>query len=384
MKNQKRSSPSVPVYQPLVGEAEKRNVSECMESGWISSRGKFVEEFESTFANFIGAEHGIGVCNGTVALHLALESLGIGHGDEVICPTLTYIASANAIRYTGAEVCFVDSESSSWNICPDAIEAAINHRTRAIVVVHLYGLPCNMAAISKIAKKHGLAVVEDCAEAVGASIDGQHVGTFGDIATYSFYGNKTITTGEGGMVTTRHEDLSIRCRKLRGQGLAEGREYWHDMLGFNYRMTNVAAAIGCGQMERLEQTLERKFEIDQRYRDRLSAEFDFQCVGDGVQHGCWMTSLLAKSNHDKDSVRSALKNQHVETRPVFFPLHSMPIYQSRFLLASGKEFSNATAISGRGLTLPSYPDLANTQIDHICDSILQAVDSQRHADRKAA
>ena len=240
----------IPIYKPDLGGNEKKYVNECIDTSWISSRGRFVQEFERRFSERIKVAHATAVSNGTVALHLALEALGIQDGDEVIVPTLTYIASVNAISYTGATPVFCDSDALSWQMDPEDIRRRITPKTRAIMVVHLYGQACDMDAIMRIAKEHNLFVIEDCAEAFGTLYKGQHVGAFGDIATFSFFGNKTITTGEGGMVVSNDKALLERARHLKGQGLAAHREYWHDVIGFNYRMTNIQAAIGLAQLER--------------------------------------------------------------------------------------------------------------------------------------
>lgn len=239
-----------PVYQPSLGDKEKENVIECLNSTWISSKGKFIAQFENSFSKYIGVKHAVAVSNGTVALHLALLSLGIGEGDEVIVPSFTYIASVNAIKYTCAKPVFVDSDPITWQIDPEKIEEKITTKTKAIMTVHLYGHPCEMDKIKKIAAKHKLYIIEDCAEAFGSLYKGKHVGTIGDIYTFSFFGNKTITTGEDGIVVTNDPSLNEKVIHLKGQGLAKNREYYHDIIGYNYRMTNICAAIGCAQLER--------------------------------------------------------------------------------------------------------------------------------------
>jgi perosamine synthetase len=221
----------IPVYQPTLSGNEKKYVNECLDTNWISSKGRFVKLFEQSFAEYTGIKHATGVSNGTVALHLALMALGVGPDDEVIVTTLTYIASVNAIAYTGATPVFVDSLPDTWQIDPQDVRRKITPRTKAIMAVHLYGHPCDMDAIQAIAKEHELFVVEDCAEAFGTLYKGKHVGSFSDIATYSFFGNKTITTGEGGMVVTDDETLFDRAVHFKGQGLANHREYWHDVIG---------------------------------------------------------------------------------------------------------------------------------------------------------
>ncbi|MGZ8094795.1 MAG: DegT/DnrJ/EryC1/StrS family aminotransferase, partial [Methylosarcina sp.] len=229
---------TIPIYQPSLSGNEKKYVNECLDSTWISSKGRFIPEFESKFAAYTDVRYATSVSNGTVALHLALVVLGIGPGDEVIVPTLTYISSVNAIAITGAIPVFVDSVADTWQMDPDDVRRKITSRTRAIMAVHLYGHPCDMDALVAIAKEHGLFLIEDCAEAFGSLYKGRHVGSFGDIATYSFFGNKTITTGEGGMVATNDETLYDRAVHFKGQGLAKHRQYWHDVIGYNYRMSN--------------------------------------------------------------------------------------------------------------------------------------------------
>jgi perosamine synthetase len=217
----------IPVYAPDLSGNEKKFVTECIDTSWISARGRFVADFETGFAQYIGAENVTTVCNGTVALHLAMLALGIGPGDEVIVPTLTYVATANAVTYVGAKPVFVDSDPISWQISPACISKSITSKTKAIIPVHLYGDSCDMDSIMAIANEHNLFVIEDCAEAIGTTFKGRHVGTFGDVATFSFFGNKTITTGEGGMVAVKSKEVFDRARRIKGQGLAANREYWH-------------------------------------------------------------------------------------------------------------------------------------------------------------
>ena len=259
----------IPVYQPSLSGNEKKYVIDCLDSNWISSKGKYVSLFEESFSEYIGARYSLTVCNGTMALHLALVTLGIGVGDEVIVPTLTYIASVNSIVYTGATPVFVDSLSETWQIDPDDIERHITKNTKAILAVHLYGHPCDMNRLQEIVKKHRIFLIEDSAEAIGSRYKNQHVGTFGDIGVFSFYGNKTITTGEGGMLVTNDQTLYERALHFRGQGLAKYREYWHDVIGYNYRMTNICAAIGLAQLEQVEEVLQKKRQISIWYQELL-------------------------------------------------------------------------------------------------------------------
>ncbi len=358
-----------PVYQPSIGEKEKEYVNQCLDSTWISSKGAFIQKFEDKFASFTGARHALSCTNGTVALHLALEALGITDGDEVIVPTLTYIASVNAISYTGARPVFVDSETAYWQVDCNDIEQKITDKTKAIVVVHLYGATSNMDEIVRIAKKHQLFIIEDYAEAFGATINDIHVGSFGDIATYSFFGNKTITTGEGGMVTTNNKELANKIFSLKGQGLAEGREYWHDAIGYNYRMTNIACAIGLAQIERADQILEKKRMLAHHYKKKLATlPVEFHAEAEHCLHSYWMCSFLVEDKAERDPLREFLKHKGVETRPLFFPIHDMPIY------ANDVSYPVAEDLAYRGITLPSYPELTESNVETICGFIEEFYD----------
>ena len=351
-----------PVYRPHFTGKERENVLNCIDSTWISSKGKFINEFEEGFAEFVGVKHAFAVSNGTVALHLALEALGVGRGDEVIVPTLTYIASANSVRYTGAEVVFAESESKYWQLDPEDVERRITSRTKAIMPVHLYGHACEMDRLQKIADRHGVALVEDCAEALGTYFGGQHAGNFGKIGTFSFFGNKTITTGEGGMVVTNDDKLAHMISRLKGQGLASNREYWHDIIGYNYRMTNICAAIGCAQLDAATDILAKKKEIAQNYRNGIEGlPVYVQDVRPGTEHSYWMVTFLVDSENDRDPLRALLRSNGVETRPMFPPIHQMPMY-----CRSGQEFPVADKLARCGFNVPSYPDLSPEDVDSIC------------------
>jgi perosamine synthetase len=353
----------IPVYRPNLSGKERDYVNQCLDSSWISSKGEFVDRFENNFRAYTQAKYAISVCNGTVALHLALIALGIGPGDEVIVPTLTYIASVNAIVYAGATPVFVDSLRDTWQMDPRDVEKKVTPRTKAILCVHLYGHPCDLASLRKIANAHDLYLIEDCAEALGARFEDQHVGSFGDIATYSFYGNKTITTGEGGMVTANDATTAERARHLKGQGLAANREYWHDVVGYNYRMTNICAAMGVAQLDRIRTILKRKRQVAEQYKSGLAdSRYEFQTEAANVQHSYWMISILLPDANQRDALRASLATAGVETRPLFYPIHTMPMYSS-----SNQRFAVAEDLAARGLNLPSYPDLKNTEIDFICE-----------------
>ena len=259
----------IPVAEPFLRGNEQKYVQECFETGWISGSGAFVNAFEEKFAAFCNARYAVAVFNGTVALHLALLALGIQEGDEIIVPDLTYIASANAVTYCRAKPIFVDVDLRTWTLDPGDAERKITARTRAIMPVHLYGHPADMQPIMDLAKRHQLAVVEDAAEAHGAEYKGERVGGIGDISTFSFYGNKIITTGEGGMVVTNDEHLALHIKQLKGQGQDFERRYWFPIVGYNYRMTNVQAAIGLAQMEQIDWFIERRIEVAHWYNLHL-------------------------------------------------------------------------------------------------------------------
>ena len=359
-----------PVYQPCLSGNEKKYVNECLESTWISSKGRFVDEFPKKFAEFIGIKHATGVCNGTVAIHLVLTALGLGPGDEVIVPTFTYIASVNPITQVGAKPVFIDSLYETWQMSPKDFERKITPRTKAVMVVHLYGHPCDMEPIMKIAEEHNLFVIEDCAQAIGSRYKGRHVGTFGDVAAFSFFGNKTITCGEGGLVATNSDYLAEKLLSLKGQGLAKYREYWHDLPGFNFRMTNIQAAIGLAQLERVEELISAKMSIAKWYQENimnLNIPVTFHQQKDDVLHTFWMNSILARTQEERDKIRQHLKNEGIETRPTFYPVHTMPIYSDKY-----QSLPVAEEISLRGMNLPSYPDLTENDVKLICDKILEA------------
>ncbi len=351
----------IPVYQPSLGSLERQYVLEAVDSTWISSKGGFLDRFERGFAAYLGAREGVATCNGTVALHLALAALGLGRGDEVIVPTFTYVASVNAIAYTGATPVFVDAHPSYWNLDPDLIEARLTARTKAILVVHLYGHPADMDPILSLAAQHGLPVIEDAAEAHGAAYRGRKIGCLGLAAAFSFFGNKIITTGEGGMVTTNDPTFAERCRHLRGQGVSPVRTYWHDVLGFNYRMTNIAAAIGCAQLEGIDAIIARKRAMAFRYRDRLSRipGLTFQPEMPWAESVYWMVSVLVDGGR-RDGLMAFLRDRGVETRPFFHPAHVLPMYQA------GESYPVAEHLAQTGINLPSSPNLTDEEIDTIC------------------
>lgn len=363
--------PTIPVYRPDLSGNERRYVLECLDTTWISSLGGFIGRFEGAVRAATGADSAIGLCNGTVALHLALHCLGVGPGDEVIVPTFTYIASVNTIAQTGATPVFAECREGDWLLDPADAAARVTPRTKAILPVHLYGAACDMRALGALAAERGLGVVEDCAEAFGTTVDGRHVGTFGDVGTFSFFGNKTITTGEGGMVISRDEALAERMRVVRGQGQSLTRRYWHEVLGFNYRMTNIVAAIGLAQIERLDAILARKRAVAARYGALLRGlPVAFQRPTDGVESSHWLVSVLLPPGTDRDAAQKDMAARGVDTRPVFHCAHEMPMY------AKGERFPASEDIAARGLSLPSYPTLEDADQDRVADALGAALRAQ--------
>lgn len=346
----------LPVAEPFLGEEELRYVSECVLSGWVSSAGKFVSRFEGLFAERCGVDHAIAVSNGTAALHVALAALGVGPGDEVIVPALTFIATANAVTYTGARPVFADSEPVTWNVDPEAIAAAITSRTKAIVPVHLYGHPADLDAI--VAAADGIPIIEDAAEAHGALYKGRPVGSLGLAGTFSFYGNKIVTTGEGGIVVTNDAELAARIRVLRDHGMEPGRRYWHPVLGFNYRLTNLQAALGVAQLERLDEILDAKRRVSDRYSAGLNhlPGITLPPEAPWATNVHWLYSILVD---DRDTVMDVLELAGIESRPFFTPIHQQPLY------ATGEPLPVAESLAGRGVSLPSAVTLSSAEIDRV-------------------
>ena len=361
----------IPIAEPSLSGNELRYVSECVTTSWISSQGPFVRRFENDFAAKTGARHALAVSNGTVALHLALLALGIGPGDEVIVPDLTFAATINAVIHAGATPVIVDVDRTSWNIDPAAIAAAITPRTRAIMPVHLYGQPADMDAVLSLADRHKLVVIEDAAEAIGAAYKGRHCGTLGHAGTFSFFSNKLITTGEGGMVVFRDAEAAERARRLRDHGMDPARRYWHLEVGYNYRLTNVQAAIGCAQLEQLDRFLARKLEIAERYRRRLSPieGLTLPALIDGHANSYWAFTMivdLERLGLGRDALADRLEKARIETRPVFYPLHEMPPYRE---FAGNRDFAKTSWLSWNGISLPSAVTLSDAEIDYICGVI---------------
>ncbi len=365
--------PIIPVCEPWLAGNELKYITEAVETNWISSAGGYIHRFEALFAEKMGARYGVACANGTVALHLALATLGLEPGDEVIIPTFTMIATANAVTYLGARPVLVDSEPVTWNMDVNQVEAKITRRTRAIIPVHTYGHPVDMDALNGIAQKHGLFVLEDAAEAHGAQYKGRPVGSLGDAACFSFYGNKIITTGEGGMVTTNREDVARLAWNLRDHAFSTERHFWHKFVGYNYRMTNLQAAIGLAQTEQLE-----KFVVARRANAAYYTQLLRRIPGivtppeaSWATNVFWMYGILLEKEFGltRDQLRQALARRGIETRTFFIPMHCQPIYFDHY---RGERYPVAEDLCRRGLYLPSASSLTREDIEAVVAAIQES------------
>jgi perosamine synthetase len=357
----------VPVNEPLLDGNEEKYLVECIRTGWISSEGPFVERFETQFAARVGRRYGIAVSNGSVALDAAVVALGIGPGDEVIMPTFTIISCAAAVVRAGAVPVLVDCDPVTWNMDVDQVRARIGPRTRAIMPVHIYGLPVDMDPLMDLARTHRLAVIEDAAEMHGQTYRGRPCGSFGDISTFSFYPNKHVTTGEGGMVVTDDAQIAERCRSLRNLCFKPGRRFVHDELGWNYRMTNLQAALGVAQLERLDEFVTRKRAIDQHYRQQLEGLHGIALAPRTTSYAetiCWVFGLVLADHvpFDAAEAMARLGQAGVGTRPFFWPMHEQPVFR-RMGLFEGEQHPVAERIARRGLYLPSGMALTPEQLE---------------------
>jgi perosamine synthetase len=355
-----------PVAQPSITDKEHANVESALKSGWISSLGPHVGEFERRFAEFCGATYGIAVSNGTVGLHLALRALGVEEGDEVIVPDLSFIATANTVLMAGATPIFCDIDRETLCIDAAQIAAKITARTKAVVPVHLYGHPADMDAINALARGHGLKVIEDAAEAHGAEMRGRRVGGLGDCGVFSFYANKNLTTGEGGMITTNDARLAERVRLLRDHAMSKTRRYWHEELGYNYRLTNIQAAIGCAQLDRVEFLLERKREIFAWYRENLASipNVAVNRTAPWAKNAYWLVCLELRDGDEmrRDRFMQALRGKGIDSRPYFYPMSDMPYFQDANTPVTHE-------VAKIGINLPTYVDLRREDVDYICSEI---------------
>jgi perosamine synthetase len=362
----------IPVNEPLFISDEKKYLAKCIDSGWISSEGPFVKEFEEKFSSYVGKKYGIAVSNGTAALEMAMGAIGIKPGDEVILPTFTIISCLNAILTYGGKPVFVDSEPETWNVDSDKIEEKITKKTKAIMVVHIYGHPCDMDKIMKIAKKYNLLVIEDAAEVHGAEYNGEKCGSFGDISCFSFYANKIITTGEGGMVLTNNKKYAERARMLRNLGFIKKKRYYHKELARNYRMTNLQAAIGVAQIRNIKKLIKIKRENARKYTEKLKdvKRIKLPAEKEWAKNVYWMYGIVLDeaTGFNAETFAKKLAGKGIDTRPFFYPLHLQPLLKEFKIRSKGK-YPVAEKIAKQGLYLPSGLGLKDWQIDQVCRTI---------------
>lgn len=363
----------IPVNEPLLDGNEKKYLCECIDTGWISSEGPFVKQFEEKMSARVNRKYGIAVCNGTAALEIAVQALDIKEGDEVIMPTFTIISCAEAVIRMGAVPVLVDSDPDTWNMCVDQIETKITPRTRAIMVVHIYGLPVDMDPVLDIAKRHNLKIIEDAAEMHGQNYKGKPCGSFGDISTFSFYPNKHVTTGEGGMLVTDDEELAERCRSIRNLCFQREKRYVHEELSGNYRFTNLQAAVGLAQLERLDEFVEKKRHIGKVYTEALK---DVEGIKlpvsktDYADNIYWVYGIVLdkKMGIDNREMQKRLAEKEVGTRTFFWCMHEQPVLKEKRLYIN-EIYPNAEKLSRRGLYLPSGLAISDEQIATVVDSI---------------
>jgi perosamine synthetase len=362
----------IPISDIIFQGNEVKYVRDAVESTWISSTGPYIDKLETEFATKMDCSHAVSVNNGTSALLLALKSLDIGRGDEVILPSLTFAATVNAVFYAGATPVLVDCLPDHWNIDPAEIEKVITPSTKAIIPVHLYGHPCDMESIMAIAKRNGLFVIEDAAESHTAECSGQKVGSIGSIGCFSFYGNKVITSGEGGMCTTNDSSLAMRMRTLRDHGMSRSKKYWHEEIGFNFRMTNLNAAVGLAQLEQIDQFLSQRTLLSKFYDDRFEnlAGARLPMSSPFGKNISWLYCLILnrQSTISRDDLLVGLKEYNIDARPLFFPLHLMSPYRE---LRKGSDLKNSVEIGLSGINLPLFPSLGQVDIKYIADVVEQ-------------
>jgi len=369
----------IPVCEPTLRGNEMKYVQQAVETNWISSAGSFIRDFEAQFAAYCGAQYGIACANGTVAMHLALATLGLEPGDEVILPTFTMIATINAVTYCGATPVLVDSEPTYWQMDVEQVAAKITPRTKAILPVHTYGHPVDMDALNEIACRHGVLVIEDAAESHGAEYKGRRTGGLGAAAGFSFYGNKIITTGEGGMITTNDKEIAQLAWNLRDHAFSHERHFWHKFVGYNYRMTNLQAALGLAQVEQLDDLVAARRRNAAHYTRLLSAVPGITTPPEApwAKNVFWMYGILVDEQAygmNRDQLRRVLAENGVETRTFFIPMHCQPIYWQTF---KGQRFPAAERLCRDGFYLPSASSLSANEIDYIAGVIREACPTLR-------
>ena len=366
----------IPVCEPLITSRDIELVNDALASGWISSAGKYLDLFEASWANYCGMPYGVAVSNGSTALDIAVDLLNLEAGDEVIMPTFTIISPAQSVVRAGGVPVLVDSNPGSWQMDVDQIEGRITSRTRAILVVHIYGHPADMDPIMALAKKHGLTVIEDAAEVHGAEYKGRRCGGLADISTFSFYANKLITTGEGGMVLVKSREHAERARSLRNLCFQPGRRFYHETLGYNYRMTNVQAAMGAGQIERIEETIARKREIAHAYDAAFSNIPALQIPSEmpWARNVYWVYGIVLGEERETDAVRvmSHLLSRGIETRPFFLGMHEQPVFHDMGLFRN-EHYPVSERLARRGLYLPNGLTISSAQIAEVADAVRECL-----------
>lgn len=364
----------IPVSKPTLTGNEMKYVQQAIATNWISSAGSFIRDFEVKFAEVCGAKYGIACANGTVAMHLAMATLGLEADDEVIIPTFTMIATANAVAYCGAKPVLVDMEPNYWQMDVDQVAAKITPRTKAIVPVHIYGHPTDMDPLRELAQKHGIMIIEDSAEAHGGEYKGQPCGSLGDAAGFSFYGNKIITTGEGGMVTTNNREIAKLAWNLRDHAFSHERHFWHKFVGFNYRMTNLQAAVGLAQVEQMSTFVAQRRQNALEYNCRLSTIPGIRTPAEApwAKNVYWMYGIMVDEKEygmNRDQLRKVLADNGIETRTFFIPMHCQPVYWDAF---KGQRYPVAEDLCKRGFYLPSSSSLALDEIEYVANVIREA------------
>ncbi len=366
----------IPVNQPVIGNKEKEYVLECLNTNWISSEGPFVQKFEESFSRKVNRNYGIACSNGTAALDIALKALRLSPGAEVIMPSFTIISCANAILKAGYIPVLVDSESYTWNMDIKKIESSITPKTEAIMMVHIYGLPCDVDPILEISKKYNLAIVEDAAEIIGGDYKSKPCGSFGTISTFSFYPNKHVTTGEGGMVVTNNQSLSDRCKSLRNLCFKKEQRFIHDEIGWNYRMTNIQAALGLAQLERLDEVIKIKKNIGNKYLELLSNLKKVQLPLEKTSYAenvFWVFGLvLDDALGDNKRIMEKLNKRGIGTRPFFWPMNKQPVF-NKMGYFKNKEFPVAENLSKQGFYLPSGIGITDAQIRYVTDQLISCI-----------
>jgi len=358
----------IPIYEPWITELEENYAIDAIKSHWIGfQNGKYIADFEKEFAEYVGVKHCITTNTGTAACHLALKSLGIGPGDEVIVPALTFVATINAVSYTGAKPIIVDVDERTWNLDCHKLVDVLTPRTKAIFCVHLYGNPCDIDFLKTFCDKHNLYFIEDACEAISSTWRGKKLGSFGDVSAFSYYGNKLIVAGEGGSVVTNNNKWRDVAVSLRGQGQSFER-YFHDIIGYNYRLNNISAAIVLAQLRRIKEILKEKARVYETYRNELSSNKNIKwqlvemdkahIIEKNQAYSCnWIINILVE---DRDKIFEALKKNDIDYRPIFYPLCDLPPYKDQ------KNMPIARKIHEHGVSLPSYPTLSDEQIKMIC------------------